>query len=622
FLSLLTLLIYTLWRVSLSFLELKPLFYSAAMDIKSWRDSGRRTIQLGKCHNEIVHVNSVSAIGTTKLRWKLLWMKLKKEKKKLFESASPLQVPYDQYTYSQNFDQGISLDEPDNLSRSFSVRFADPSGVLVKKKSLSILATCTNLFTTLSAHFSSLQRSVADKSQSLDSKLQSLQSLSEETLESLRHREASIPARESAAAARIEEQREAALAELRAAAPADPELSATLKSLSRKMDAAALVRFVVSKRKESASLRAEIAAAMAEAVDPARLVVEAVEEFLRSKTAKSGVTDKRWACGLLIQALLVSESKEYSRRIVERAVAVVESWKGHLDGESESGAAEVVMFLQMVVCFGLRSRFDDDYLRKFVMDFASRRDMAKLAASLHFGDKIIDIIDELIKNGKEIEAVYFASESGLTERFPPINLLKSYHRNYKKNVTTTLKKGNSNHAAVDDSSTSELNSIKAIIKCVEDHKLESEFNLDNLRKRATHLEKTKAERKKSSSSGSKPQNKRGCRGSGSSSSRPAKSAKFSNAHSSSFSRRNLAPSLQPSPGARFSGPFNYPSQTIYDGATANPYTASYGTSHTQSPAGITQQHYSIPVDNLAPSGYRSSGSYSGQTSYGIYDYIN
>lgn len=64
-------------------------------------------------------------------------MKLKKEKKKkkkLFESASPFQVPYDQYTYSQNFDQGTALDEPDNLSRSFSVRFADPSIVLVKRK--------------------------------------------------------------------------------------------------------------------------------------------------------------------------------------------------------------------------------------------------------------------------------------------------------------------------------------------------------------------------------------------------------------------------------------------------------------------------------------------------------
>ncbi|XP_061343827.1 uncharacterized protein LOC133289840 [Gastrolobium bilobum] len=106
------------------------------MDIKSCCNSGNRTrtIQLG-C-NEIEHVNCLSATGSPKLRWKMLWMKLKKEKKKLFVCASPLQVPYDPYTYSQNFDQGTALEEPENLSRSFSVRFADPSRVLVKKEVL------------------------------------------------------------------------------------------------------------------------------------------------------------------------------------------------------------------------------------------------------------------------------------------------------------------------------------------------------------------------------------------------------------------------------------------------------------------------------------------------------
>lgn len=58
-----------------------------------------------------------------------------------------------------------------------------------------------------------------------------------------------------------------------------------------------------------------------------------------------------------------------------------------------------------------------------------------------------DIIDELVKNGKEIEAVYFASESDLTERFPPINLLNSYVQNYKKNIATILANGNNSHAA-------------------------------------------------------------------------------------------------------------------------------------------------------------------------------
>lgn len=260
----------------------------------------------------------------------------------------------------------------------------------------SILSTCTQLFTTLSNHFSSLEDSVSQKSQLIELNFQALESHSQKTLESLDHRENSIPERESAAAARIEEQKEAALADFEKPSSGSVELSETLKSLSRKMDSSALLRFIVSKRKESASLRAEIVQAIAEAVDPPRLVLDALEEFLNSKTAKSGVTDKRWACGILIQALFpetssVGKSPEFSRSIVSRAADLVDLWKGQMDGGSENGtvgAAEAVMFLQMVVGFKLRGKFDEEYLRKLVMEYASRRDMAKIASALEFGEKM------------------------------------------------------------------------------------------------------------------------------------------------------------------------------------------------------------------------------------------
>ncbi|KAK7314488.1 hypothetical protein VNO77_33013 [Canavalia gladiata] len=108
---------------------------SKAMDLKNCCHSCKKTIIQSRCCDEIEHANLPSSNGSSKMRWKMLWMKLKKEKKKLFDSPSPLQVPYDPYTYSQNFDQGTAKYDPDNLSRSFSVRFADPSTsrVLVKK---------------------------------------------------------------------------------------------------------------------------------------------------------------------------------------------------------------------------------------------------------------------------------------------------------------------------------------------------------------------------------------------------------------------------------------------------------------------------------------------------------
>ncbi|KAK6248515.1 hypothetical protein QUC31_020080 [Theobroma cacao] len=102
------------------------------MDLRNWCNSGCKTGCLGLVYHEIEPVNSSSTTtGSNKLKWKVLWMKFKKEKRKICES--PAQVPYDPYTYSQNFDQGFAWDDPDNLSRSFSMRFADPSSVFLRK---------------------------------------------------------------------------------------------------------------------------------------------------------------------------------------------------------------------------------------------------------------------------------------------------------------------------------------------------------------------------------------------------------------------------------------------------------------------------------------------------------
>ncbi|KAF5742960.1 FRIGIDA-like protein 4a [Tripterygium wilfordii] len=524
-----------------------------------------------------------------------------------------------------------------------------------------VLSSCTQLFTALSNHFASLQDSLSQRSQSIESKFQSLESNAKETLDSLSLRENSISGRESAATARIEEQKEVVISEFRNSDKYGWRDS--LKSFCRKMDSTGLVKFIISKRKESVALRAEIAPAISEAVDAPRLVLDALEEFLEQKREKVGVTDKRWACTMVVQALFAEvnmqldtkKAPDFSRSVVGRAQRILNQWK-EMDGEGGGtggivGPAEAVTFLQMVVGFGLKSCFDEDFFRKLVVEHSARRDMAKLFVALGLGEKMTDVIDELVKNGKEIEAVYFASASGLTEKFPPIPLLKSYLRKSRKNATTIY------GAAATEV---ELNSIRAIIKCVEDHKLESEFSLESLRKRSGLLEKIKAERKKSSQAPARPQNKRSHgasvgQGSGTPAYCPPKAAKYSNAHPS-FSRRNPAlpshhspaardsgpynysrqtiyeaPTANPyassygvphnqSPAARDSGPYHYSSQSMYEAPTANPYASSYGVPHNQSPAAIPQQHHTLPVDNVDGAGYSAGGSYGNQTSYGAYDY--
>ncbi|KAG6740645.1 hypothetical protein POTOM_056101 [Populus tomentosa] len=252
------------------------------------------------------------------------------------------------------------------------------------------------------------------------------------------------------------------------------------------------------------------------------------------------------------------------------------------------------MVLQMVLGFGLKSRFDEEFLRKLMVENASRRDMAKLAAAIGFGEKM---------GGKSYSGTTTSAWCGLVKLI-----------GYLRNVSRLM-----------------------LLKASVDNAL---ISPGNLRKRASLLEKTKAERKRgtSAATATKSQNKRGHgtgggRDSGPTPYRQAKAAKFSNNYSS-FSRRNAPPPAQHSPARRYSGPFHYPSQSVYEGSAAALYASTYGISHAQSPSAISQQPYhhsqspsavpqqlySQPAESMSAAGFCASGSYGSQTSYGAYDY--
>ncbi|GAB2219770.1 hypothetical protein Droror1_Dr00007407 [Drosera rotundifolia] len=90
------------------------------------------TLRLSKScgfnHAEAVKLmNYGSSSHETATVWKrMIWKRLKLDKKKGFGSTADAPC-YNANTYSQNFDHGFVWDEPDCLSRSFSMRFACPS---------------------------------------------------------------------------------------------------------------------------------------------------------------------------------------------------------------------------------------------------------------------------------------------------------------------------------------------------------------------------------------------------------------------------------------------------------------------------------------------------------------
>ncbi|KAJ9183458.1 hypothetical protein P3X46_007309 [Hevea brasiliensis] len=104
-----------------------------AMNFKNWRNSScRETIYLGKDQLQVKGEKDEA-----KPKWYKFWRKFYREKKKkIFSASVSSQASYDADEYSQNFDEGTGWAEPDNLSRSFSARFADPSRILIKNSSV------------------------------------------------------------------------------------------------------------------------------------------------------------------------------------------------------------------------------------------------------------------------------------------------------------------------------------------------------------------------------------------------------------------------------------------------------------------------------------------------------
>ncbi|CAL4958617.1 unnamed protein product [Urochloa decumbens] len=97
--------------------------------------------------DDILHSSSSSSGGaysagtprpSARARLRGLWRRIMREKKRILlcsigcvpAAAPPHREPYDAYSYAQNFDDGAAWVEPENLSRSFSARFAVPSRVL------------------------------------------------------------------------------------------------------------------------------------------------------------------------------------------------------------------------------------------------------------------------------------------------------------------------------------------------------------------------------------------------------------------------------------------------------------------------------------------------------------
>eukprot|EP00262_Sarcandra_glabra_P003053 TRINITY_DN134_c0_g2_i1.p1 TRINITY_DN134_c0_g2~~TRINITY_DN134_c0_g2_i1.p1 ORF type:complete len:586 (+),score=135.88 TRINITY_DN134_c0_g2_i1:142-1758(+) len=422
----------------------------------------------------------------------------------------------------------------------------------------------------LEDHFHGLERSLKKRFNELEDQEKQYETKASEAQEMLEKREAVVVAKEQASLERLQEKRDAALSAIgdilekykkASADPIDngvkndaiveekPDVNTAkvvsedvkpatnvnmdvkprpqLSKLCEEMDAKGLHKFISDNRKNLAAIREEIPFALKSTSDPARLVLDSLEDFysveLPTLDGKkdSGLLGLRRTCIMLMECIAplltdtesepdsITDNLIISSDIKEQAKAIADEWKPKLDDldiDSSSGnSLEAHAFLQLLATFGIASEFDQEEICKLIPTVSRRRQTADLCRSLGLSEKMPGVIQALVDGGRQIEAVNLAYAFELTEQFAPVVLLKAFLKEARK--ASQVKAGNTSPSVQNEANERELSALKAVIKSIEEHKLEEQYPIDPLQKRVLQLEKAKADKKRAAEA-AKPQSKR------------------------------------------------------------------------------------------------------------------
>ncbi|KAJ8493949.1 hypothetical protein OPV22_015670 [Ensete ventricosum] len=272
---------------------------------------------------------------------------------------------------------------------------------------------------------------------------------------------------------------------------ASTEPSSELMKLCEEMDAEGLHKFISDNRKNLSSIRDEVPVALRSAVNPFILVLDSLKgfyagEILGSNGKKDGnLLGLRRTCLMLMECLeqLLADSLSDERLLT----------------------SDIKEKAKLLATFDIASEFDQDEICRLIPAVTRRRQTVDLCRSLGLSHKMPGLINVLLDSGREIEAINLAYAFKLTEQFAPVPLLKSYLKEAKK--VSQVKAGSMSPGAQNEINERELSALKAVIKCIEEHKLEEQYPVDPLQKRILQLEKAKADKRRAAEA-AKPQSKR------------------------------------------------------------------------------------------------------------------
>ncbi|CAI5487114.1 unnamed protein product [Closterium sp. Naga37s-1] len=270
-------------------------------------------------------------------------------------------------------------------------------------------------------------------------------------------------------------------------------------------------------RRDISRVRTELPHALPLALDPCRLVLSCLDSYKpKAVEAPAAGKDKRRepvepthvrAVSLLVETLgqvLAKQAKAEGVSVPVIAPSIQEKARGILDGWVRSGgplskaeeasSLDAWLVLQVAAVFGVARQVDEDALLGFVAASARRKQTADMVKAMGIVDKMPVVVERLVKEGREVDAIYLAHGVDLLDSVDPVDLLKRNLREIRTLVSAMTKKDKSLQTE-NEATSREISMVRALIRCVDDCSLKPRFSTDHLTKRIEQLEKNRQLRK-------------------------------------------------------------------------------------------------------------------------------
>ncbi|PWA58819.1 frigida-like protein [Artemisia annua] len=250
------------------------------------------------------------------------------------------------------------------------------------------------------------------------------------------------------------------------------------------------LRDFIANADDPLALLPQLPAAYAHAPDPASMVLDAVAEgFYSSGGKKKKVTELglvRGACLVMLEGLVGFGVGDEVR---DKAMEVAKKWFGrYVLGIEEVREVNVLGFLFLVGVYGLVDRFRNDEVVDCFVVVARRRQAVELCRRMVPSDKINDLIHKLINKEMHVTAVKFSIEFQKTDVFPPVRLLEEHKLKSMRVIEDTRHTSVNDPHICNEVMMKEINTLKSIIKCIDEHNLQSEYPKDGLVELVNKLE--------------------------------------------------------------------------------------------------------------------------------------